>query len=137
MGMAHKVKERSIDAQTQCGCVITDIDHHVLGVGYNGFPADIDDSALPNVRPDKYDFVLHAEENAVLNCEHRPTGGIAYVTIKPCLHCLMFLWQAGVREIVYDAPEAAMTSDEETKLKFDIMAWLMSHKLTIREYKHE
>lgn len=134
MGMTHKIKERSIDAQTQCGCVITDRFHRILGIGYNGFPADIDDSSLPNIRPDKYDFMLHAEENAVLNCEHRPANGITYVTIKPCLHCLMILWQAGIREVVYDAPEAVMTSDEETKIKFDVMAWLMSHKLTIREY---
>ena len=137
ISMAHKIKERSIDSQTQCGCVITNVDHRVLGVGYNGFPSDIDDTMLPNVRPDKYDFIIHAEKNAILNCEHRPTNGIAYVTIKPCLSCLIFLWQAGIREIVYDLPEAAMTADEETKLKVDIMAWLMSHKLIMRRYKND
>jgi dCMP deaminase len=127
LAIAHDVRKRSIDSQTQCGCVITDRSHKILGVGYNGFPRDIDDSILPNVRPDKYDFMLHSELNAILNCEHRPENGIAYVTSRPCVHCTMCLWQVGIRELVYevDGASSPVMHDDEQEVLCDILFMLM------------
>ena len=94
---------RSHDIETQCGCVLVK-DKTVISSGYNGFVRDIDDSDLPNTRPDKYPFMIHAEANAIYNSVRigRSTlGATAYITAVPCLSCLQMLYQCGIEEIVY------------------------------------
>ena len=94
---------RSHDIETQCGCVLVK-DKTVISSGYNGFIRDIDDSDLPNTRPDKYPFMIHAEANAIYNSVRigRSTlGATAYITAIPCLSCLQMLYQCGIKEIVY------------------------------------
>ena len=94
---------RSHDVETQCGCVLVK-DKTVISSGYNGFVRDIDDSDLPNTRPDKYPFMIHAEANAIYNSVRigRSTlGATAYITAVPCLSCLQMLYQCGIEEIVY------------------------------------
>ena len=95
--------EKSHDAETQCGCVLVR-DKTPLSTGYNGFIRDIDDSVLPNCRPHKYPFMLHAEWNTVLNCARQgksTLGATAYITTKPCFLCFQSLYQAGINRIVY------------------------------------
>ena len=95
--------EKSHDVETQCGCVLVR-DKTPLSVGYNGFVRDIDDSVLPNMRPHKYPFMLHAEWNAILNCARQgksTLGATAYITTKPCFLCFQSLYQAGITRIVY------------------------------------
>jgi dCMP deaminase len=99
IGLAHVISQKSHDIQTQHGCVITDNKHRVLGLGYNGFPRSIDDSALPNTRPDKYPWMIHAERNALSNCIIRPDNAIAYVTGQCCNDCIMALWQEGISTV--------------------------------------
>ena len=100
LGIAQVVAQRSHDAQTQHGCVITDANHRIIGVGYNGFPRGMDDSSLPTTRPEKYPWMIHAERNALSNCVIRPDKGIAYVTGQCCNDCIMALWQEGVETVV-------------------------------------
>ena len=96
---AWTIKELSCDGQTKHGCVITDKDNRPLGWGYNSFPRNCDNDVLPNLRPDKYPWMVHAERNAVTNCTHKPVGGIAYVTGLCCFDCTVHLWQNGVNLI--------------------------------------
>lgn len=94
---------KSHDSQTQCGCVLVR-NKTIISTGYNGFMRGIDDFALPNVRPEKYPFMIHAEANAVYNAarEGQSTmGARAYVTAIPCRGCLQMLWQSGIHEIYY------------------------------------
>lgn len=100
LGLAKVVSQRSHDIHTQHGCIITDKDHRILGVGYNGFPRGLDDHNLPTTRPEKYDWMIHAERNALSNCIVRPDCGIAYVTGQSCCDCIMALWQEGVTKVV-------------------------------------
>jgi dCMP deaminase len=109
LGLAKVVSQRSHDTQTQHGCVITDSNNRILGVGYNGFPRGLYDAALPNTRPDKYPWMIHAERNALSNCVVRPDNGIAYVTGQCCNDCIMALWQEGVSTVF-------MTKDHGTHL---------------------
>jgi dCMP deaminase len=91
--------------------VLVSPDRTVLSTGYNGFIRDIDDTALPNLRPttkdqlvSKYDFMIHAEHNAILNCARQgrsTVGATAYITGHPCNWCLQYMWQAGIVKIVY------------------------------------
>lgn len=100
LGLAKVVSQRSHDIHTQHGCIITDPNHRILGVGYNGFPRGLNDSQLPTSRPDKYDWMIHAERNALANCVVRPDNGIAYVTGQCCNTCIMSLYQEGIKEII-------------------------------------
>ena len=94
---------RSHDVQTQCGCVLVK-NKTVIATGYNGFIRSIDDLALPNTRPEKYPFMIHAEANAIYNAarEGQSTmGAKAYITAPPCVSCLQMLWQTGIHEIYF------------------------------------
>lgn len=99
-GLALVASQRSHDIQTQHGCVITDSSNRILGIGYNGFPRNLNDELLPKVRPEKYPWMIHAERNALSNCTIRPENGIAYVTGQCCNDCIMALHQEGVKKVV-------------------------------------
>ena len=96
---------KSHDPETQCGCVIVNpLDHTPISHGYNGFVRGIDNSKLPNTRPDKYPFMIHAEANAIYNAvrQGKSTQGMrVYVTGKPCASCYQMMHQCGIDEIVY------------------------------------
>ena len=97
MGMAHYASIRSHDSETRVGCVLVNTLHHVVGMGYNGFPAQCNDAVLPTFRPEKYPFMVHAEENAVSNMIVKPDEAEAYITHKPCHKCAKLLWQNNIR----------------------------------------
>ncbi len=114
--MAWTVKELSCDAETKHGCIITNKDNRIIGTGYNSFPRECDNESLPNIRPDKYPFMIHSEENAVTNCTHKPKdcgGGIAYVTGICCYLCTRHLWNNGVDEIYQIQRGSHMLKDSD------------------------
>ena len=129
LGLAKVVSQRSHDIQTQHGCVITDSHNRILGVGYNGFPRGLDDSALPNTRPDKYPWMIHAERNALSNCIVRPDNGIAYVTGQSCNDCIMALWQEGVTTVVMSRDHGTHLFDKEAKQRFDTFVQMSGIKI--------
>ena len=113
--------KKSHDAETQCGCVLVK-NKTIIATGYNGFIRDIDDSALPNTRPAKYPFMIHAEANAIYNAAREGQSTLnarAYITAVPCRNCLQMLWQCGIREIYYSnisSPKADMWSEGYNKI---------------------
>lgn len=119
LGLAKAVSQRSHDIHTQHGCIITDQQHRILGVGYNGFPKGMDDSSLPTSRPDKYHWMIHAERNALSNCVIRPDNGIAYVTGQSCNDCIMALWQEGVTKVIMSNNHGTVLFDDAAKKRFD------------------
>lgn len=120
LGLAKAVSQRSHDIHTQHGCVITDQNHRILGVGYNGFPKGMDDSTLPTSRPEKYHWMIHAERNALSNCVIRPDNGIAYVTGQSCNDCIMALWQEGITQVVMANSHGTKLFDKEQQKLFDL-----------------
>jgi len=119
MSLAILASSRSMDAQSKFGCVLVK-DKRVLSIGYNSSPGKMDDSLLPNLRPTKYKFMVHAELNALNLCNNRPDGATAYVTGIPCSVCLRSLYQSGVREIVCLNVLANMQKDDpEEELTFN------------------
>lgn len=135
LGMAMYASQRSHDEQTQHGCIITDQNHRILGVGYNGFPRGLNDDVLPNTRPEKYPWMIHSERNALDNCTVRPTGGIAYVTGKPCFSCLRDLYNNGIIEVVY-ADRAGWTKDDEEAENWNKLLELTKGRFTIRKVSY-
>ena len=123
---------RSHDSETQCGCVLVK-NKTVIATGYNGFMRDINDRSLPNTRPEKYPFMIHAEANAIYNCarEGKSTLGTrAYITAPPCTTCLQMLWQCGVHE-VYFSNLSSPKSDIWSK-KYDQVLQQIDDRLILR-----
>jgi len=97
---------RSKDPSTQVGACIVNELNHIVGVGYNGFPIGCEDSAFPWEREGefletKYPYVVHAEQNAILNSSASVRGARIYVSLFPCHECTKYIIQAGIVEMVY------------------------------------
>lgn len=129
LGLAKVVSQRSHDIHTQHGCVITDQNNRILGVGYNGFPKGLDDTKLPTSRPEKYHWMVHSERNALSNCVIRPDNGIAYVTGQCCNDCIMALWQEGVGTVFMIDDHGTHLFDKQAKERFDTFVQMSGIKI--------
>lgn len=133
LGLAKVVSQRSHDIHTQHGCVITDQNNRILGVGYNGFPRGLNDSLLPTNRPDKYAWMVHSERNALSNCVVRPDNGIAYVTGQCCNDCIIALWQEGIQTVYMTNDHGTLLFNEIEQKRFDTfvgMSKMSVHKIS-------
>lgn len=101
MLIAQTVSLRSHDAETQVGAVIVDENHRILSTGYNGFPPGCDDDALPNLRPAKYPYMVHAEMNAIASSRQDLRNSTLYTTHSPCNECAKAIITAGIKRVVY------------------------------------
>jgi dCMP deaminase len=120
LGLAKVISQRSHDIHTQHGCVITDQNNRILGVGYNGFPRGLKDSDLPTSRPEKYSWMVHSERNALSNCVVRPDDGIAYVTGQCCNDCIIALWQEGIKTVYMIDDHGTHLFDAKAQERFDL-----------------
>lgn len=110
--MAEQVSRRSPDPSTKHGCVLVDTDNRVISTGYNGPIAGLPNDVVPLERPDKYDWFIHAEDNAVAFARCDLRGATAYVTGAPCAPCFRRLLQVGITRIVHGGRTSACLSDE-------------------------
>src|ERR1035437_7604210 len=78
----------SKDPSSKAGCVVVNPDNRQISTGYNGFPVSIPDTEANWSRPTKYDYVIHSEENAILNAKFNTDGATAYVSWQPCISCM-------------------------------------------------
>lgn len=102
------VKLRSKDPRTKVGAITVSPDHRVLTTGYNGFPRGVKDLVTRWERPAKYEWVRHAEENAILNAARegiRLAGSRMYVTGDVCHRCAGAIANAGIVEVITDEDE--------------------------------
>lgn len=113
MAFAELAAVRSHDPDTKHGAVIVDTKCRILGIGYNGFPRGGDESRYSTERPDKYAVMVHAELNAILNCNTRPEGATLYVTGCPCPRCMLTIIQSGIVRVVFGKRISVMVGDDE------------------------
>ncbi len=113
--LAEQVSRRSPDPSTKHGCVLVDSDHRVISTGYNGPVSGLPNEMVPLDRPAKYNWFIHAEDNAVAFARCDLRGATAYVTGQPCAACFRRLLQVGVRRIVFAARQSACITQEETE----------------------
>jgi dCMP deaminase len=103
MHMAMTLARRSTCSRRRVGCVITSSCYrYVYGVGYNGNASGMSDKCD---RPEEQSNCgcLHAEENAVINCQiGRDVEKYVYTTVFPCVMCAKRLVNlGGVSRIFY------------------------------------
>lgn len=107
MALAFLTAQRSKDPNTTVGACIVDSRRHIVGLGYNGFPAGCSDDVLPwhrqaeSVLHTKYMYVCHAEVNAILNSQESCEGATIYVALFPCHACAQFIIQSRIAKVVY------------------------------------
>ena len=107
MGVALLAAQRSKDPSTQVGACIVDDNNKILSTGYNGFPYGCSDDDYPwnrdeNLGETKYQFVVHAELNAILNASGKNLyGSKVYVALFPCNECAKAIIQSGIKEVIY------------------------------------
>ena len=113
MGVAMLAAKRSKDPNTQVGACIVSPDNIILSTGYNGFPKGCSDDEFPWEREGKetkYPFVVHAELNAILNCNGKSLqGSKIYVALFPCNECAKAIIQSGIQEVIYLSDKYADT----------------------------
>jgi deoxycytidylate deaminase len=59
---------------------------------------------LPNTRPNKYEFMQHAEANLVFAAANRGLAlkyAVVVCTLSPCQNCIRTMFQAGIREVYF------------------------------------
>ena len=114
MGVAMLAAKRSKDPNTQVGACIVSQDNIILSTGYNGFPKGCSDDEFPWDREGdntKYPFVVHAELNAILNCNGKSLRNAKiYVALFPCNECAKAIIQSGISEVVYLSDKYASTA---------------------------
>jgi dCMP deaminase len=101
MGLAMFMAGKSKDPSTQIGSVIVSKDNFPLGWGYNGPPKNVADEEVDWSRPNKYDWIIHAEENAIDHSSAELEGATIYVTAKPCKGCMLRIVNKGIVRVVY------------------------------------
>ena len=104
MEIADVVAKRSHDSQTQVGAVLINNESGaIIATGYNGFVRNAPDSILPNTRPEKYEYIVHAEQNLIANCARH---GISMdnctlvCTLSPCKLCMRMFYNCGITTVI-------------------------------------
>ena len=102
---ALAVADPSPDAQTKVGALlIHGKTGAIIGSGFNGFIRGAPDYKIPNTRPDKYEYIVHAEANLVANCARHGISTdecFVFCTLSPCVNCMRLLYQSGVRTVFF------------------------------------
>lgn len=110
--VAHHIAQWSKDT-TKVGAVAVDSpSKKIIETGYNGIPRGVLDRPSRMMRPDKYKFVCHAEQNLVAHAARSVlSGSTVYVTHAPCCDCAKLLINAGVKKVVYGPGQTNMNPE--------------------------
>lgn len=104
MDTAKVIAQRSHDAETKVGAVLINNESNaIIATGFNGFVRGAPDDILPNTRPDKYEYILHAEQNLISNCARHGismNNSTLICTLSPCKLCMRMLLNSGIKKVV-------------------------------------
>ncbi|WP_438341641.1 dCMP deaminase family protein [Mycoplasma sp. 3341] len=134
MSLAKLSALRSKDPTTRVGACIVNQQKYVVSLGYNGMPTNFqgdativdNDKIFPwerpqengNVKDSKYAYVVHAEENAIINANITnskiESGSIMYITHSPCFKCARLIVQSKIKKVIY--AEAYRPESEEFEI---------------------
>lgn len=104
MRLAKEISTWSKDPSTKIGAVIIGSKGQVLSQGYNGFPRNIFDHPYRwENREVKYQYVVHAEMNAIYNATFNGVSlenALLYIWGLPCCHeCAKGIIQVGITKV--------------------------------------
>lgn len=111
----------SKDKSTKVGACIVAPGGAIISTGYNGFPRSVNDDVINRqVAPDKYNWTVHAEQNALMNIlrtgSQIPKGSVLVTTHYPCNTCMGLILQCGrIKEVC--VIEECMSEDFKERWK--------------------
>ena len=100
--LAEFIAGWSKDPSTKVGAVITDTMKRIVSTGFNGLPTGVEDTVERlHDRELKYQLMVHAERNAIINARQSLQGTTLYVwPMMPCSVCAAMVIQAGIGEVI-------------------------------------
>lgn len=141
INIADVVRQKSKDPSSKIGAIIVGPNNNIISTGFNGFPRGIDETISERwERPIKYDFVEHAERNAIYNAARHGIRlenstlylvGFGYPTV-PCINCTKAVIQSGIRRVVGYAYKANESWIDELVFSKNL---LDEAKIEFTEYK--
>ena len=136
MGVALLAAKRSKDPNTQVGACIVDENNIIISTGYNGLPTGCSDDEYSWEREGsdtKYQYVVHAELNTILNATGKSLRGARlYVSLFPCNECAKAIIQSGIREVIYLSDKYANTPSSRTSRRMLTSAGISTRRLSPR-----
>ena len=109
MRQAREWASYSKDPSSKVGSVVVSADRRPLSYGFNGFPDGIEDDERLFDREVKYEHVIHAELNAIMNAAKVGTkigGETLYLyELPPCHRCAAHILQAGIGHVTMIEPD--------------------------------
>jgi len=100
---------KSKDPSTKVGAIITGPDYGDRVRGFNGFARGVNENPeeVPErwERPEKYEWIVHAEDNAILYAARHGialNGCYLFVDWHPCHTCADSIVQAGIAKVIID-----------------------------------
>lgn len=104
--LCNHIATWSKDKSTQVGAVIVDANKRIVSVGYNGFPAGVDDDVESrHERPAKYMYTEHAERNAIFTASRIGVSLLnttLYCNYLPCPDCARAIIQSGIKTVYFE-----------------------------------
>lgn len=105
LSIADVVKNKSKDPSTKVGAVLVDPHNSIFSTGFNGFPIGVYEGDPTRwERPIKYEYVCHAERNAIALAARKGSatnGSTLYlVGLPPCTECTKMIIQSGIVRVV-------------------------------------
>lgn len=131
--MLELVAARSTCVRRAVGAIIVDKENHVLSTGYNGVPKGFSHcidkpcaGASDNPGDSSNCMAVHAEQNAILQCNSLSRAYTIYCSCLPCFVCSKLLSNTRIHVIV---------CKENYADKRGLKVLLDSHKIVIIEGK--
>ena len=100
--LATSIAEWSTDPNTHVGAVIVSYEGDVVATGYNSFAKGVKETKERWKRPDKYNWVVHAEVNAIFEAARKGIsleGCTLYTTLFTCHTCADAIIQSGITRV--------------------------------------
>ena len=106
--IANVVRRKSKDPSSQIGAVIVGPEKQIISTGYNDFPWGVKNTDERWKRPLKYEYIVHAERNAIYNAVKHGIS-LRHSTLYlvgmgpptyPCIDCAKSIIQSGIERIV-------------------------------------
>ena len=125
MREVYLIASKSKDFRTKIGAVLVKDNHSILR-GYNGIAKGVKDLPERMERPEKYDWMSHAERNACFMGAKfgiSTDNSILYTQGIPCVQCADAVINCGIKEIVIHKQWNDITKDANT----DKRPWVEVH----------
>lgn len=130
MGFAIHAATDSKDP-TKVGAALVGPEGELRLTGHNGPPRGVRDLPERFVRPEKYLFASHAEQNVIAFAARegiRTHGCTLFVTHYPCSSCARSIIQAGIKRVYVgpgttSMPEAEFEAARQMFLEAGVTVW--------------